>query len=280
MRIVRLGKHYPDPLTLPVTVNPLNRARNVPLKRLDYLLGMLSNHNLFATYVQNLTKKYESMTHRNPIKASGIDIGSVTREFPNINPFSELITSYLNYFLELLTVSPIFFEKETTVENREYLKAFLYPDYYNLLVLTETFGRATGIGLWKRYITQYVIDNRIQRNLGDVQEIFERRNKGNQDSEWVIVHAVIAEGKYAYKNENCTWVDVMESLPDSELKYYVCCYGDYEKARTNDENLMLTMEHTIAEGDPYCSRVLHDVRVDWKLDHPSKEFWDNFIPKD
>jgi hypothetical protein len=37
----------------------------------------------------------------------------------------------------------------------------------------------------------------------------------------------------------------------------------------------LTMEHTIAQGDQYCSRVLHDTRVDWNLKHPPKEFWDN-----
>ncbi len=35
------------------------------------------------------------------------------------------------------------------------------------------------------------------------------------------------------------------------------------------------MEHTIAQGDPYCSRVIHDTRVDWNLAHPPKEFWDN-----
>ena len=32
------------------------------------------------------------------------------------------------------------------------------------------------------------------------------------------------------------------------------------------------------EGDPYCSRVLHDTRVDYDLRHPQKEFWDNFEP--
>ncbi len=70
----------------------------------------------------------------------------------------------------------------------------------------------------------------------------------------------------------------MKQLPDQELKYYVCCYGDYEYARSYGENIVLTMEHTIAEGAPYCSRVLHDTRVDWKLEHPPKEFWDNFNP--
>ncbi|MCG3224149.1 MAG: hypothetical protein H7647_06760 [Candidatus Heimdallarchaeota archaeon] len=38
------------------------------------------------------------------------------------------------------------------------------------------------------------------------------------------------------------------------------------------------MEHTLMEGDPYCSRVLHDTRIDYDLRHPPKEFWDNFKP--
>jgi hypothetical protein len=32
--------------------------------------------------------------------------------------------------------------------------------------------------------------------------------------------------------------------------------------------------HKIAKGDKYCSRVLHDTRIDWNLMHPQKEFWD------
>ena len=42
----------------------------------------------------------------------------------------------------------------------------------------------------------------------------------------------------------------------------------------------VALEHTIAEGDPYCSRVLHDTRVDWKLYCPPIEFWDGFNPEE
>ena len=38
------------------------------------------------------------------------------------------------------------------------------------------------------------------------------------------------------------------------------------------------MDHTIAEGDPYCSCVVHDTRIDWNLTHPSKEYWDSIWP--
>ena len=32
-------------------------------------------------------------------------------------------------------------------------------------------------------------------------------------SEWVIVRGMIADGKYAYRNDNCLWVDALEDLP-------------------------------------------------------------------
>ena len=95
-----------------------------------------------------------------------------------------------------------------------------------------------------------------------------------------IVHSMLEEGKYAFKNENCpTCADAMIDLPDVEFKYLAVCYGDYEKFRAYySDYLILTMEHTIIEGDPYCSRVLHDTRIDYDLSHPPKEFWDNFKP--
>jgi len=91
---------------------------------------------------------------------------------------------------------------------------------------------------------------------------------------------MLEDGKYAFKNENCpTCSDATVDLPDVELKYLVSCYGDFAKFRAiYSDYIILTMEHTIIEGDPYCSRVLHDTRIDYDLRHPPKEFWDNFKP--
>ncbi len=94
-------------------------------------------------------------------------------------------------------------------------------------------------------------------------------------SDWEIVHGMAGDGKYAFRNDTCVFINAIgEDLPDLELKYYVCCYGDYEKFKNYHDSIILTMEHTIAQGNPYCSRVLHDTRVDWDLRHPPKSFWD------
>ncbi|MBE0527038.1 MAG: L-2-amino-thiazoline-4-carboxylic acid hydrolase, partial [Candidatus Thorarchaeota archaeon] len=139
------------------------------------------------------------------------------------------------------------------------------------------------ISLWKRFFTQYTIDDRIppETPFIDLETLFAKRMAAvdeDNPSDWVLIRGMIADGKYAYRNDNCFWVESLEDLPDSEIKYYVCCYGDYEGARDYHENIVLTMEHTIAQGDPYCSRVMHDTCVDFDLRHPPKKFWDNMWP--
>ena len=286
MKVVRTGKLNPRALEMPMEIQPIERAQKAALKRMNYLLGFLSEEypGTLDNYVGNLKTKYRSLIVNDLVKASGMDLEEIFLDMEHLIKNSDAVKDYLNYYFELLDLKTgeSWLKGDIKVPNANYLRAFLYPDYYNLLVLTETVGREEAIKIWKRYITRYIKDSRTQINEVDgVEDIFERCTGGERrDSEWVIVHGIIADGKYAYKNENCTWVDAMKQLPDDELKYYVCCYGDYEGARSYGEDIVLTMEHTIAEGDPYCSRVLHDTRVDWKLEHPPKEFWDSFNPQE
>ena len=95
---------------------------------------------------------------------------------------------------------------------------------------------------------------------------------------WVIVQGVIKDGKFPQRKDTCMWHDAIKELPDTELRYLAACYGDFQGYNNNNENFMLTMEHTIVEGDPYCSCVLHDTRIDNSLEHPPKEFFDNMWP--
>ena len=140
-------------------------------------------------------------------------------------------------------------------------------------------GRTAAINLFKRYISHYLIDRNSLENdsFEGLEALYKKRVKPNPNpGSWVIVHGMIRKGKYFYRNDNCLWVEALVDYPDNEIKYYVCCYGDYQAAKSyNNENIILTMEHTIAQGDLYCSRVLHDTRIDWDLRHPSKKFWDN-----
>ncbi len=284
MKFYRSGELKEDALEQMVDFNPRENAERFFLKRLNYLIGFMrekSPENL-DEFVSNLEQKYRSLVKSDCFTNRGLTVDSLATEMSYIAAYPGLIHSAMNYYLQVLGLSDdTAWDESIQVVNRNYHQAFLHPRYYNLLSLIDTIGRGEAIKLWKRFFTQYIIDNRTPRDppFVDLETLLnERITSDEEPSDWVVVRGMIGDGKYAYRNDNCLWVDSLDSLPDPEVKYYICCYGDYEGARNYHESIVLTMEHTIAQGDPYCSRVLHDTRVDYDLRHPLKEFWDEMKP--
>lgn len=259
---------------------------NILLEKLDYFLGFVAKDQstLITDYVQNLTTKYQQLVAGDFGDTSAGIIEERFPQFTNLTQYPALNTAALNYFLHLLQVADkSAWDTDVTTSMKALIPAWTFPSYYFLQTLAETMGKQEAVKLFKRYITQYHIDHPSpdRAKFVSLEKRLEQQLSGNTTaSEWVIVHALLEDGKYAFKNKNCpTCADVMVDLPDVELKYLAACYGDYGAFRANtSDHIILTMEHTIIEGDPYCSRVLHDTRIDYKLRHPPKEFWDNFEP--
>ncbi|TFH01585.1 MAG: hypothetical protein E4H14_18450 [Candidatus Thorarchaeota archaeon] len=286
MKFYRTGEFKENVLDGTVDINPKEQAPQFVLNRLNFLIGFIrerSPDNVDA-FTKNLEKQYQKLTRTDYIKERSIGLSDLVAGFENLADYASLVNAAMNYYFQVLDFSDeSAWDENIVVVNRNYHQAFLHPRYYNLLTLIETVGREKAICLWKRFFTEFVIYDRIPRETPfvDLETMFvERMAAIDEDnpSDWVMIRGMIAEGKYVYRNDNCFWVESLEDLPDSEIKYYVCCYGDYEGARDYDERIVLTMEHTIAQGDPYCSRVMHDTRIDFDLRHPPKEFWDNMWP--
>ncbi|MHA1902908.1 MAG: L-2-amino-thiazoline-4-carboxylic acid hydrolase [Candidatus Thorarchaeota archaeon] len=281
MKFYRTGELRKNALEMMVEINPKEKAPRFVLKRLDYLIGLI--HERFPAkvdaFAKNLERQYQDLVKSDYISNKGVDLSSIVSEFGNLKDYPNLTNAAMNYYFQVLNLpDESAWDESTNITDRKYHQAFLHPRYYNLLTLIDTMSREEAIKLWKRFFTQYTIDNRTprERPFVDLETLLEERIVPTEEpSKWVIVRGMIADGKQAYRNDNCLWVDSLEDLPDPEIKYYICCYGDYEGARNYHESVVLTMEHTIAQGDPYCSRVLHDTRVDYDLRHPTKEFWDN-----
>ena len=284
MKFYRVGEFKEDVLEKLVEINPKEMAPRFVLNRLDYLIGFISERSPDTTdaFVKNLEKQYKDILDSDYIKSKDIDVGSLLSDKKNLTDYPDLVNAALNYYFQALDLPDEKAWDETLkVVNKNYHHAFLHPRYYNLVTLIDTMGREEAIKLWKRFFTQFLIDTRTPRETPfvDLETMLKERlaqaEAQEEPSDWVAIRGMIAEGKYAFRNDNCLWVDSLEDLPDPKLKYYVCCYGDYEGAKNLHESIVMTMEHTIAQGDPYCSRVLHDTRVDYDLRHPPKEFWDN-----
>ncbi|MFW9850465.1 MAG: L-2-amino-thiazoline-4-carboxylic acid hydrolase [Candidatus Thorarchaeota archaeon] len=279
MKFIRTGKYTQDALTRSVEINSLNEAQ-ARLKRTNYLLGFIMNQipEVFPEYLNNLLTKYWSLLEDERIKTNPPDLEELISEYPNLIEHPEFTRAVLNYFIQILQLPAETKLGKHKVVNKNYFQLFSHLSYHNLSVLTETIGRTEAISLYKRFVTHYYLENRNpnRETYDNLETLFAKAIEPKEvPSDWVIVRGMIRNGKYAYRNENCLWIDAIEDLLDSELKYYVCCYGDYERAKDYHDSIILTMKHTIAQGDRYCSRVLHDTRVDWDLRHPPKCFWDN-----
>jgi hypothetical protein len=283
LKFIKTGEYRQDALERLVEINSLDEAR-ARLKRMNYLLGFIKERNpdVFPEYVNNLFAKYQDLLESERKNANPFDLDELISENPILIEHFELTRVVLNYFLQILQLPAEVNLGKTEVDNKNYFQSFSHLSYNNLLVLIETIERDEAIALYKKFITHFILDNRNpNRKTYDIETIYANAIKPKEvPSDWEIVHGMIGEGKYAFRNDNCVFLTAIgDDLPDSELKYYVCCYGDYEKFRNYHDSIILTMEHTIAQGDPYCSCVLHDTRVDWDLRHPPKSFWDSMKPE-
>jgi hypothetical protein len=282
MKFIKTGEYRPDALELPIETDFWKAVQEMTLKRLNYLLGFIKENkpNFLRDYIDTLEAKYQILTEQNIGKNVVTELETRISDLVHLRDYPNLVRNVVGYQLQILQLPDgvNWVENQVKVATGNNIRAHLHFRYYNLLALTEILDRKEAISFYKRFVTNFIIDTRDpeRKRYDDLETVFEEHTKPTDEvSIWIIVRGMIADGKYAYRNDNCLWIEALEDLPDSELKYLICCYGDYEGAKRYHESIVLTMEHTIAQGDPYCSRVLHDTRVDWDLRHPSKEFWDN-----
>jgi hypothetical protein len=285
MRITQTGTFRDNASEKTISIKPLDSVRNILFDWLDYFLGFLEQENpgIPIDFSARLTKKFQDLAAEESWMDMPEQIQEISTEFSQAAKFPRLNCAAVNYFFDLLGISEASACEpgEVEVTMRALVQAWVFPPYFALAALAETIGRAEAGNFYKRYITNYYMDHPSPNrdDFTGLEQMVEKRLSGDTtSSEWVIVHSLLADGKYAFKNKNCpTCVDAMADIPDVEFKYLVCCYGDYAKFRSQyGDHIILTMEHTLMEGDPYCSRILHDTRVDFDLRHPPKEFWDNF----
>jgi hypothetical protein len=281
MTFVKTGKFDPNALETRVErENLIERTKIIALDRLAYLLGCVGElgTETLDMYIDKLTAHYQNCVTVDSVATQSIDLAALV-ERDILKEHMELARAIFNYHLQLLNLPE---DADWQVEPvqvflRDALRSGLILRYDNLQVLVEILGRTEAFRLYKRFVSQYIRSRQTEEDAFEsVEALLEDRLQSNAESptSWVLMQGIIGDGKYAYKNENCLWVDALCDLPDAEIKYYVCCYGDFQGAKSWNRNFVLTMEHTIAQGDAYCSRVVHDTRVDWHLGHPPKEFWD------
>lgn len=289
MKFQKYGKRITNLLDKEVEFQPIDFAMKSPFKRLNYLLELIKERkpSIFTDYVKNLKLKLKSLVKEDIISKKILNIDELVSNFDNLKEHPELAKYNLNYFLQILQLSEKddWINKKVKILNKNYLRSFLIPKYYNLQALSETIDRDEAFQLYKFYVTKFINDNLSpNRKIFDTMEAFKDHfeiDKKEITIGWYGILSEVKNGKFFFRKDNCLWAEALMDLPDTEIKYLICCYGDFQAALTrSNDSFVLTMKHTIVEGDPYCDCIYHDTSIDWDLTHPSKEFWDNLDPSE
>ena len=287
MKFQKYGKLIPNLLDKEVEIQPIDFAQKSPIKRLNYLLGLIKEKepSNFSKYIENLELKFKTLITKDILSEKDLNIDELLTDFDILKEYPELAKNSLTYFLQILQLSEKddWIKEEVKVLNKNYLRSFLIPKYYHLQTLSETIGRIEAVQLYKFYVTKFINDNLSpKRKIFDTMEAFKEhfeKDKKEITIGWYGLLSEVENGKFFFRKDNCPWAEVLVDLPDKEIKYIVCCYGDFQAALTrSNESFILTMKHTVVEGAPYCDCIIHDTSIDWDLTHPSSEFWDNLKP--
>ena len=287
MEFEEIGFYNPDALYALQEIQPLEFALRSPIKRLDFIIGFLKKKKpeIVDAYVKKLEEEYGKLATKSYVDKSDFDIKKMISDLSNLKEFPDLAKRSLNLFLNLLEIkdNTDWIKEKTKIIQKNYLKSFLGPKYYNVESLVNIIEREEAVQLYKNYITEFMIDyyKDMEDNVDDLDVFWEKRFQNYEKDEsdhWVVIQSKPNKGKLIYRKDVCLWIDAMEDFTDTEIKYLVCCYGDFQGAKRENKYFVLTMDHTIAKGDPYCSCILHDTRIDWDLTHPPKEYWDNIWP--
>ncbi len=265
----------------------MDLAKQSPWKRLDSLLRQIRNFDprVLQSYTKNLQVRYDELSKNNVVVEKSIDVPTLLSDFENLREFPKLGASNLNYFLQVLDPSMDVDLIRDTIEvpQRNQIRAVLLPKYQNLLILTETIARDEAIEIYKTYHDELMRAGRSSQKdrFQTLKEYAERWINSNPNENRGLVR-IISEpykGKVYLRKDTCLWNEAIQDLEDNELKYYVCCYQDFESARLANRSFVLTMERTIVKGHPFCDSVFHDTRIDDELIHPSEEFFSSMNPE-
>ena len=279
MEFIRLGQINPNK---EYSINPVKYLDNSRFKRLNFLLDFIAKEipQAFQGYIKQLKIIFENLIKEKKNITDYSRYKEIIDQYPQLVNQSELIQLYINYLTEKINL-PI---EETTITSDLKIPSKIFWQlgfgilYYEALALTKIIEREAAIKLFKKYLDQYYVF--VEETFTKYKSLDELRNEHlkdaqkSTDAEFLTTYSSVENGRYIIRNENCPAIEALEDCEDRELIYLVCCYPDYQYALMTNENFRMTRYYTIAEKDPYCDKVIHDIRISKNLEHPTTDFLD------
>lgn len=165
--------------------------------------------------------------------------------------------------------------EKITFTSKKYLSGVFVVNYFIVKALTSIMSKTDAIKFFQEF-TDILTRTKYQLpHLEKVSELLTANSpsgavfSGGHD----FVEFELDAGQAGSKVTKCKWHEVLKEFNDPDFEYPVICHYDFEAARCNNSNFILTRTGTLAQGRSYCDFIWHDKRIDNNLSHPGQEFW-------
>jgi hypothetical protein len=253
----------------------IDKVLRRPIEDMDYFLRYLNNTapDIMEQVIDYLLKWTQSISSKNTTPQNLFEV-----EAEVLQGYPELLSSYKIAILELLNFSKYqdkILDGKVVILFKDYLKSYLFPVYRMATSLTTVLSRDAALQFYKDFIDNYVRERKdsYATEIEDPEKEFEQMKKNPQATHDTILF-LLEKGMIVSKVTRCMWHELLSQFNDAEIAYAVACHVDFTVATCSNENLVLTRNKTLMQGDEYCDFCWHDKRFDNELKHPDMEFWE------
>ena len=272
-----------------IKTKPMNFADNNIFKHFNNVFDYIKKNKpeILQEYIEKMTKGMQDITKIVFFNEKEESLINLLKKYEYITDYYQLFQTIMNFYLSTLGIS-----KEEFWENKEQS----FPDWnffhsirnihlVSIKVMIEILGKEEGIELYKKIGENYVFkyDLNQQNIYKDLDELRYHHTRfiTNNTLGRVRLISDVENGRYIEICLTCDKVRNFDNLSHEDFKLLdpTGCYIHHALTKLWNENFVLTLDQTLAKGDPYCSYVYHDTRIVDSIEHPPKEFFEDIISK-
>ncbi|MCE7744795.1 MAG: L-2-amino-thiazoline-4-carboxylic acid hydrolase [Candidatus Heimdallarchaeota archaeon] len=284
MEFEQYGKEVEN---LEINYNPFSFAESNLFKQLTNIYGFIKENKpeIYEELIEKVTAKIENIPKKDYFSDKSEKVIERIVQSNLLLENQELVLSHLNIFIDTQGITDVEYwqNKDIKIPARNFMQSAndLYYTYLNSLV--EIIGKENTIELYKKMIRNYVEkfdknQKNIAKDLEDMRLTAIRWAENNPYGRVRLI-STIENGRFIQICKNCEKVQTLDNFDelDKDLLYVECCYCHIPLAEMWNENLVLTLEETIAKGDSFCAYVFHDKSIVDKIEHPPREFFEKVL---
>ncbi|MFX0126097.1 MAG: L-2-amino-thiazoline-4-carboxylic acid hydrolase, partial [Candidatus Hodarchaeota archaeon] len=255
----------------------------------DLLQHLKLNLSKFDVFLMNVKEKFPKkidkylVTFENELDRA-IKIQSdieIEGEYPILGTYPGLLQKCKNALLSYMNYENYKSQRlkeKITIKVKDFIRSDGWAvggffSYTAVNSLKSIMDREEALTFWKKFFDEW-ISSRKNSEI-EVETLDEHFKNANQLFKEIRTHNYIeikiSDGKAGDKVIKCLWPEVMRELEDKEICDAICCYYDYQNAKNENSNFVLTRTKTLMMGNNYCDFMYHDTRLVDQVEHPDEK---------